>query len=844
MRKVSQASIIRTFHRFSDVSAYAAIVAGVIVLLGWWLDVRAVILVRPSLATTAIIFAVVLWTGALGLNRANVTRSRAEKRDLLRAALVESASDAVVSSSLTGVITSWNHGAEILYGYREEEVLGKTAQYLLPEDRKQEVQGVLRHMREKQTVLRFETVRRRKDESLITVAFTVFPVRKRDGTLIGVASVARDITEQKRSEEGLRQSQAQLKSIIDSAMNAVITVDRDQQVVMFNAAAEKMFLCSAAEALGSPLERFIPERFRQKHLAHMTNFGENRIARRDPLGVLTGLRTNGEEFPLEISISKTESDGTTLFTAIMRDVSERVLAEKSMRLAQARLVSALEGGRMGTWVWDIANNKIDWDTAMGGLFGRTPEELASGSIEPFFSWIHPENQERAREDIAKALSEGMNYDSEYRLFRPDRSVIWISSRGKVERDAEGKPFRMTGICTDITERKKMEQQLLQSQKMEALGTLAGGIAHDFNNILLAIGGNARLAIEEVPPEHPAQQSLREIAKAGTRASSLVRQILAFSRRRAADRKPIAVQPVVEEALALLRATLPARIQICTGFSPDLPAISADSTQLHQVIMNLGTNAARAMGEYGGTLAVTARQVIVTPETVDIAKVRAGNYVRLSVSDDGCGMDVSVMERIFDPFFTTQPVGQGTGLGLSVVHGIMKDHEGSIMVYSEPGKGTVFHLYFPTAGAVADQAVTRPAAAPQGNGEHLLFVDDEESLVYLAERSLGRLGYNVSGFTDPVLALKAFAENPAQFGAVVTDLSMPGLSGGELARKLIAIRPDIPIVMTSGYIRPEDELEARTIGVRDLILKPDSIDELAKSLHRVFAGTPAGVSITQ
>jgi PAS domain S-box-containing protein len=475
---------------------------------------------------------------------------------------------------------------------------------------------------------------------------------------------------------------------------------------------------------------------------------------------------------------------------------------------------------------------------MSALFGRSPEELASGSVEPFYSWVHAQDSERARADVERALREGAHYDSEYRLYRPDKSLVWITSRGRVERDAQGKAFRMTGVCVDVTDRKKMEEQLLQSQKMESLGTLAGGIAHDFNNILLAIGGNTRMAIDDLPVDHPIQQSLAEIAKAGARASSLVRQILAFSRRQTPDRKRIALQPVIEEALALLRATLPARIEIRSGFPADLPAIAADSTQLHQVIMNLCTNAARAMGEQGGVLEVTAKPFQVSGEFIaDLAKLRQGNYVRLSVSDTGCGMDAATKERIFDPFFTTQAPGQGTGLGLSVVHGIMKDHEGSITVYSEPGKGTIFRLYFPAGPPTVEK--TLAAAAPaQGSGKHLLYVDDEESLVLLATRSLGRMGYRVTGHTDPARALQVFRENPMQFGAVITDLSMPGMSGTELARHMLAIRPDIPLVMTSGYIRPEDEAEARQIGVRELVLKPDSIEDLAKALHRVFNSATA------
>jgi PAS domain S-box-containing protein len=788
-----------------------------------------------SASSYIIILASLVWFCALWLNRIDSARRRAEERDLELAAIVGSSTDAILGKTLDGTITSWNKGAEQMYGYREEEVLGKNVALLAPPDRTEEILRILAELRKGAPIKRFETQRQRKDGKIIHVSLAISPIYNRDGELVGASTVARDITEQQQVAERLSQSEAQIKAIIDSAMDAVITVDSQQEIVMFNPAAEKMFRCSAAEALGSPLDRFIPERFRAAHSQHVRQFGATGITSRvmGTLGALKGVRTGGEEFPIEASISQTVSSGKKLYTAIVRDITARKGAEEALQLAQSRLVSALEGGRMGTWVWDTGTNQVIWDDAMSRLFGRTASDLGGGSIEPFFSWIHSQDRERTRAALENAVREGSSYDAEYRLFRPDQSMVWIAARGRVERDGQGRAFRMTGICIDITDRKKMEEQLLQSQKMESLGTLAGGIAHDFNNILLAIGGNAHFAMEELPPDHLAQTSLREIAKAGARATNLVRQILSFSRRQNPDRKPVKVQPVMEEALALLRATLPARIEIRSSFSPALPSISADSTQLHQVIMNLATNAVRAMGEQPGILEVIVKPVTIASDfSVPNIKLKAGEYVRVSISDTGCGMEASVLERIFDPFFTTQAPGQGTGLGLSVVHGIAKDHDAAISVYSEPGKGTVFHLYFPAIGKGADTA--KPLlAAPRGRGQHLLYVDDEEALVMLATRSLGRLGYKVTGEIDPVRASQLFRKNPAQFDAVVTDLSMPGMSGSELARQIMEVRPDIPVVMMSGYLRPEDEEEARRLGVRDLILKPDTIEDLAQSLDRLF-----------
>lgn len=647
-------------------------------------------------------------------------------------------------------------------------------------------------------------------------------------------------------EQALSQSQAQLKGIIDSAMDAVITVDQDQRIILFNTAAEKMFGYLRTEVQGEPLDRLIPTRFHASHQQHVQRFGATGTSRRamGDLGTLSGLHKEGHEFPIEVSISQIETDGKKFFTAIVRDITARKRAEEALQLSQARLLSALEGGRMGTWVWELEKNQIIWDDAMCRLFGRRPDEqLQAGCIDPFYSWIHPQDRERTRAAIEAALEKTDQYDAEYRLFRPDQSMVWIAARGRMERDPQGRAFRMTGVCLDITDRKKIEEQLLQAQKMESLGTLAGGIAHDFNNILLAIGGNTRLAMDELPPDHPAQRSLGEIAKAGTRAINLVRQILSFSRRQMPDRKAIDVQPVVEEALALLRATLPARIQMRITFGDGLPPINADSTQVHQVIMNLATNSVRAMGERGGLLDIAVAPVSITPDlSARDLKLKAGEYVRVCISDTGCGMEPAILERIFDPFFTTQPPGQGTGLGLAVVHGIMKDHEGSVSVYSEPGKGTVFHLHFPAIGQTVEMPA-RKLKTPHGNGQRLLYVDDEEALVMLSTRSLERLGYKVTGEINPLRALELFRSDPGQFDAVITDLSMPGMSGSELAGHIAEVCPEMPVVMMSGYVRPEDEAAARRLGVRDLIMKPDSIEELAQVLDRIFISNAAEPAIS-
>jgi CheY-like chemotaxis protein len=372
--------------------------------------------------------------------------------------------------------------------------------------------------------------------------------------------------------------------------------------------------------------------------------------------------------------------------------------------------------------------------------------------------------------------------------------------------------------------------------MQSLGTLAGGIAHDFNNVLVAIGGNVELAAQALPAEHPARKHLQRVERAAARAADLVRRILAFSRPQEPRRASIRLQPVVEEVLKLLRATLPATVEIRTGFDGGTPEVLADSGQVHQVLMNLGANAAHAMAERGGVLEVRLEPVALDAGAATIApELRSGRYARLSVGDTGSGMDPATLERIFEPFYTTKAPGQGTGLGLSVVHGIMKSHDAVITVDSQVGVGTTFHLYFPAADPSVGEDAAPPAREVHGHGEHILFVDDEEAIVDVATLILSRLGYRVTGSTDAVQALQDFRARPHEFAAVVTDLAMPGLSGHDLARQIRDIRPDLPIVLTSGNVRPADAEAAQRLGVGDVLLKPNLVGDLGATLHRVLTG---------
>jgi PAS domain S-box-containing protein len=386
-------------------------------------------------------------------------------------------------------------------------------------------------------------------------------------------------------------------------------------------------------------------------------------------------------------------------------------------------------------------------------------------------------------------------------------------------------------------RSSLEAQLRESQKMEAIGTLAGGIAHDFNNILGAILGNVELARQDAGGDATLLESLEEIRKAGHRAKELIKQILAFSRREPALRSVIGLPAIVEESVRLLRTSLPPRVSMDLQVDPATPVVLADPTHIGQVVLNLGTNAAHAMEGRSGL--VTVR---VGPVKLDEAQARmhadlmAGDYACITVSDTGCGMDAATIARIFEPFFTTKPVGVGTGLGLSVVHGIMRSHQGAIAVESEPGKGSSFMLYFPAAqeGVINAAAETNKSKAVQGGGQHIMYVDDDQALLYLIERLLKRRGYRVSAFANPAEAIEAARKDPHRFDLVITDFNMPGSSGIDVAHEMRRIMPAVPIAVASGYITEELRNEAAAVGVSDLIFKPNAAGEFCDVVQRLLA----------
>ncbi len=530
------------------------------------------------------------------------------------------------------------------------------------------------------------------------------------------------------------------------------------------------------------------------------------------------------------------------------DVTARIQAEEALRISEEQFRKA----------FDVSPDAININRLDDGLYvsvnagftrlmGYTREEIVGHTSGEFNIWANSDDRTR----FVQALKNDGTVENLEAKFRRKNGKIGSGLMCSAAIELGGVPHSIN-ITRDITANKQadlvraqLEAQLRESQKMEALGTLAGGIAHDFNNIVAAIMGNAELARLDVEPAHSAHKSLQEILKASRRAKDLVRQILAFGRRQVFERQVISLAPVVEESARLLRSTLPAGVSLSVDCAPNTPMVLADSTQVEQVLLNLCGNAWQVIQGQGHAGAIEVRleaHVAVGgayegPEKRskgDRILLRPGHYARLTVRDNGPGMDQSTRSRIFEPFFTTKPAGEGTGLGLAVVHGILQGHGASIEVQSAPGEGASFCIYFP---AVAAPAPAVPAPAPataleRGGGKHILCVDDDESIVFLMVRLLEGQGYRVSGYTDAHEALAAVRAEPGKFDLAVTDYNMPGMSGLDVARALREIRADLPVAIASGYITEELRAQAPVAGVIELMYKPNSVDELCEVVARL------------
>lgn len=644
-----------------------------------------------------------------------------------------------------------------------------------------------------------------------------------------------DIAEQKKAEKELAEREEKYRAVVENTGDYIMRYDKKCRHIYANK--------KALEASGLLNEQYIGKTHREMGFPEqLCELLEKNIESVFNTGLQKNIEFDVELadriMTLDLQLNPEFSDDGNVETVIgiSRDISDRKRIEEKLRDSILNLDEAVRAGRVGLWNWDLETNKVTYSTEWKRQIGYEDHEIQN----EFHEWetrVHPDDFRSASEVIQKSIKEiNQDHRIEFRFRHKNGSYRWILAQASFILDEEGHPIKMLGSHIDITEQKKLEVQLHQAQKMEAIGTLAGGIAHDFNNILAAILGYAEMARDDSPPESTVAKDLDKVLEGCRRAKDLVQQILAFSRQSEIEKIPLQPVNVVKETIKMLRPSLPATIKIKLDIPSATRLILADPTQIHQILLNLCTNAFHAMEETGGKLDISLKEATLSAEDlVYEPDVEAGTFVKLSVCDSGFGMPEEIKKKVFEPYFTTKETDKGTGMGLAIVHGIVKSYGGFISLYSEPGKGTAFHVFFPVIEKEQLNEIEDVEPIPIGR-ERILFIDDEEMLAELGKSMLERLGYHVTVRNNSIEALKTFQNQPDLFDLVITDQTMPGMTGADIARRMLQIRPDIPIILCTGYSTLISEERAKSLGIKEFALKPLSLKDIAVLIRKVLGSS--------
>jgi PAS domain S-box-containing protein len=744
-------------------------------------------------------------------------------------------------------ITLWNHPMEQITGLSKTRALGKNLFMALP---------LLQEIHERSPILgagghqgwldRHQPVKLSPQGPEGFYAGHVAPLLNEAGEVSGGVLIIHDVSPTKRAENALKEQQGLLEGVMASAAHEGLAIlDRDLSIVKVNPTLEKWFAhdqpllgktcyavihgaldacenCPAMKTLvsGEPGHEVVP-----KWVARDEEAGQVELF----------------SYPL-----KDPNTGETV-GVIMRilDITAKLQAQEVLKESRERLklvvnnIPVVVGRLYQDGTVDFLEDKLE------GLTGFSSQEFGAGG-RPWSEVILKEDQEPARKAFLHALGTDHTYVKQYRIKSKDGRVIWLQESGRITCDSQGRALYTDIVILDVTERKQakemrpqFEAQLRQAQRMDAIGSLAGGIAHDFNNILGVMLGYTEMALMTLKEDDSLKRRLQQVLRAGKRGKELVAQILSFSRPSPQERRPVKISAIVKEALNMLRATLPSTIELKMRLEEDQDTILADPTQMHQVIINLCANAAHAMRDKGGLLDISVEPVNLDAKAAaQFHGLSPGPHLRLTVKDSGHGMDRDTMEKIFDPFFTTKKMEEGTGMGLAVVHGIIKAHEGAITVQSKVGKGSEFQIYLPRVEAMELPGGTEAPVAENGQ-ERLLFVDDEEWLVDMWKEILESLGYQMTVTTRPLEALDMFKKNPQDFDLVIADQTMPQMTGLELAQELLALRPELPVILVTGFSQVVTPETAKAAGVREFIMKPLSISELTNAISQALGKEPQG-----
>ncbi len=666
------------------------------------------------------------------------------------------------------------------------------------------------------------------------------------------ASIFTDITEKYHAEQYLQESQEELVAIYNHAPLLLMLLDHERRVRKVNGVA--------GEFAGRPTTDLIGLRSGEAlrclnalHHPEGCGFGPDcahcaiRQAVVDTLEtgcshhqVEAGLpfRLEGRDLRLTFLLSTTRlilRQEPMVLVSIM-DITRRKQVEEALRESEERFKMLFSNVPVPYQSLDGEGNFLEVNPAWLATLGYGREEVIGRNFSEF---ILPEGREHFKAQFPRFKTLGEVMGVEFEMLKKNGEIVLASFTGKIGHDAEAHFQQTHCIFQDITAQRraqsdmaKLEERLQQAQKMEAIGTLAGGIAHDFNNMLFPLVGFAEMLKEDLPPDSPLQENVNEILHAAFRSRELVQQILAFSRKAERKDKPIRLQSIVKEAIKLLRATIPTTIGIEQQIDGECPLVIADPTHVHQIVMNLATNAYHAMEEKGGVLSILLEAVRLESDPALPDGPAAGHYAHLRVADTGVGMTKEILARVFDPYFTTKSDGKGTGLGLSVVHGIVASYHGEVRIDSEPGLGTEVHVYLPLVEKKVIKEAPAAAEHVRGGTERILLVDDEEAIVRMEQQTLRRLGYQVTVRTSSVEALAAFKAHPDDFDLLLTDMTMPNMTGIQLAAAVRTLRPDVPVIICTGFSEQLDKAICDSFGIAGYLMKPVVAAELADTIRRV------------
>jgi PAS domain S-box-containing protein len=748
--------------------------------------------------------------------------------------LFDASTDAILVRTGETIINANSAALKLLRANQIGDLIGKRyLDFVPPYDQPESAERVRKSMKGDWIVPPREHRLITLDGQVICVESTGVPIKYQGE--IHHFGMFRDITDRKRAEEALRESAEQHRQIVESSTDPILVRSGDV-IIYANPAAFRLFRAShTGELVGKSYLGLVHPDDRPESIERIKKgINDKWIA---PPREHRMVALDGQVLHVESTGVPIQYKGEAQLFGVFRDITERRQVGEKLRETERKYRELAESLPQVIFEVDSTGNLIYLNQTGYALFGYTPEDLAKGFnvLEAFI----PEDRERIAHDIMTSVQGQRLGRQEYTAAKKDGTKFPVgvhANRIMREQTATG----IRGILIDFTpikraeeEKKKLEIQLQQAQKMEAIGALAGGIAHDFNNILSAIIGYTELAMLNEGAEHCTAE-LNEALIAANRAKDLVKQILAFSRQTDEERMPVKVALVAKEAVKFLRATIPATIEIKTRIDDKSGAVLANSVELHQIIMNLCTNAQHAIGEQAGLLEVAVQNTeIDLAQKNDLIDLGIGSYVKISIKDTGYGMTPDVIKRIFDPYFTTKEKGVGTGLGLAVVHGIVRKYGGTIKVESELGKGTTFHIYLPKADIATPIKVEQPKQL-KGGSERILFVDDEKMLVDIGQQALQRLGYDVVSRTSPIEALELFKAKPDFFDLVITDKTMPGMTGDTLAKELMNVRPNLPVIICTGYSQAIDQERAKQIGIKAFVMKPILINEIAAAVRKVLA----------